>query len=211
MALRSAQVEIDSPCPVTLPRELSDGRYRSWKCNHCDTAVHVLSSMTEHVAREFLKAHEGESMCLTYLAGPDGAIRFQPERAPASVVPAARLTRRRGAAGVGLAAALAACTPTGSPTPTPVEDTVVAVPTEAEPCADRVPMSALVANAASKAKQHEAERRKVEAVATEIVEAGAPIEDLEAVPMPGGMMAVPPPIPPPAVLRRGRRVGRPRK
>ena len=203
MALTGTDLEIDSPCPVALDRELSDGRYRSWKCGHCETSVHVLSSMTEKNARKFLAEHEGEKLCITYMVGSDGEVRFQPEP---TVVPLARL-RRRAVAGVGLAAALAACTPTeaAEPKATPVVEAVEKsgedVPdTIAEP---KTSMSALVSEARDKVAEHkvaehEAERLEAEAVLiTEKELGGSAIVDVEAVAVPGGIMVAPTPVPMP--------------
>ena len=215
--MTSSDLELDSPCPVALDRELSDGRYRSWKCGHCDTAVHVLSSMTEKNARKFLEEHEGEELCITYMVGRDGDIRFQPEP---KVVPVSRL-RRRAVAGVGLAAALAACTPSSAaePPPKPVAELADTVAdTSADKSAEPAPtpkvidskpsMTALVAQARDKAAEQEAARKAEAVLITEKEKAGPPIADVEAMPMPGGMMVPPTPPPTPTTKIAHRRGGK---
>lgn len=224
MALTGTDLELDTPCPVALDRELSDGRYRSWKCGHCDTSVHVLSSMTEKNARKFLAEHEGEKLCITYMMGSDGEVRFQPEP---TVVPLSRL-RRRAVAGVGLAAALAACTPTEAAEPKPkpvveaVEEAGEPVQTPDTAVAAKASMSELVSEARDRVAEHEAERVAAELVeaqrvAAELVEAtritekklgGSPIAEIGAVPMPGGIMVAPPPAPKPTAKITHRRGGR---
>jgi len=217
VAVASSELEIESPCPITLSRELSDGRYRAWDCSHCQKTVHVLSAMTEREARVFLKHNEGKNLCITYMAGEDGEIRFQPER----VVPVSRLVRRRTAvaAAATMAAALAACTPT-QPDTTVDDAPVTAIELESPTArTGHTSMADLVAEARDKAKTVEAEKDEpceTEETVTNVEPGGTPIPDPTAVPMPGGIgvpEVAPRPTPvakPPKVVhkRGGRRIKR---
>jgi len=175
--------------------------------------------MTEKNARKFLAEHEGEELCITYMVGRDGDIRFQPEP---KVVPVSRL-RRRAVAGVGLAAALAACTPSSAaePPPTPVAEVAeVAEVADAreevveEPCLAtkaeqaKPSMTALVAQARDKAAEQEAARKAEAILITEKEKAGPPIADVDAMPVPGGMMVPPTPPPTPTTKISHRRGGK---
>ncbi len=197
MALSSKDLEIETPCPINLDRKLSDGRHRAWGCSHCEKTVHVLSSMTERKAREFLREHEGQTLCITYMKGADGEIRFQPEE---PVVPVSRLIRRRGVAAAGFAAALAACTPTEAPQPTDDSPVAAAIEIESpkhEPVA-KPTMATLVDQARDKAAERAAEVVETEATVTELETVGTkPVADPVAIPMPGGIRVphVPPPGP----------------
>lgn len=164
--------------------------------------------MTEREARSFLSEHEGQTLCITYLAGADGSIRFQPEP---PVVPVARLTRRRAVAAAGFAAAMAACTPTEHADIKPIEVAVVeTAPAEDAPCAaedDGSSMADVVAQARDKAAalEHAKAEAEAEAIAVEIETSHKPpIADPSAVPMPGGMKVphVAPPSPPPKITKR---------
>lgn len=112
MAVQPRDVEIRRPCPVELDPARTRSGARSWHCDHCDKAVHVLSNMTEREARALLAERDGQDLCVTYAVKKDGTIRFRAE-APA-IVPVAALARRRpalAAAAIGLGVALAACAP----------------------------------------------------------------------------------------------------
>lgn len=86
-------------------------------CFDCRKKVHDLSSMTEDEARGFLRANACNDICISFEHDEDGTLHFQPAPRPAPVVPLSRLRRPRkvaaAVAGVGMAAALAACTPHG--------------------------------------------------------------------------------------------------
>lgn len=211
MAVQRSELEIESPCPITLSRELSDGRYRAWDCSHCQKTVHVLSAMTEREARVFLKKNEGKNLCITYMAGEDGEIRFQPEK----VVPVSRLVRRRSAvAAATMAVALAACTPTQ---PEVVVDEAPVTAIEVESPTERThhtSMADLVAEARDKAKTVEAEKDEpceTDETVTNVEVGGEPIVDPTAVPLPGGIgipEVAPTPTPTPKIVhkRGGRRI-----
>lgn len=212
MAVLRSELEIESPCPITLSRELSDGRYRAWDCSHCQKTVHVLSAMTEREARVFLKNNEGKDLCITYMAGEDGEIRFQPEK----IVPLSRLVRRRSAvaAAATMAVALAACAPTQPEVPvddTPVTAIEVESPTERT---QHTSMADLVAEARDKAKAVEVDEDEpceTEETVTNVEVGGKPIDDPKAVPLPGGIgipevAPTPPPSPKVVHKRGGRRI-----
>ncbi len=113
MAVKQEHVTIERPCPTTLDPARAAGGVRSWYCDHCEKSVHVLSNMTEPEARAFLAANEGNDICVSYSVQADGTIHFKaPTPPPPMIVPVESLARRRpAAAAIGLAAALAACTP----------------------------------------------------------------------------------------------------
>lgn len=115
MAVQREHVQIQRPCPVKLDPARAANGVRSWHCDHCDKAVHVLSNMTEGEARAFMSERAGQDVCVTYAVRKDGSIRFAPDPRPivAPIVPIGALTRRNrvAAAAVGLGVALAACTP----------------------------------------------------------------------------------------------------
>lgn len=121
--MRSKDIEIPEPCHADWDAMRPEERGRF--CFECQTKVHDLSSMTETEAERFLERTACEDVCISYLHAPDGSIIFQ-KRAPrpAPVIPISRLSRPRTAAttgttvraalaGVGMAAALAACAPHG--------------------------------------------------------------------------------------------------
>ena len=107
-----SKLPITGPCPIDLDAIGFDRSQPRSHCSHCDKSVHILSNMTERDAKAFLKEHAGQKLCVSYARDARGRVRFKPE-VNAPVVPLARLRRRRPAtaAGLGLAAALAACTP----------------------------------------------------------------------------------------------------
>jgi hypothetical protein len=126
MSVEPKQVEITSPCPITLDRSGASPGDRELFCGHCSKEVHLLSHMREAEARELLARRAGEDICVSYAIRPDGRIRFRPEP---TVIPASALIRRpsapsplqRGlsmAASIGAAAWLSACTPHASETDT---------------------------------------------------------------------------------------------
>jgi hypothetical protein len=128
--MKSQNLPITGPCPIDLDAIGFDRRAKQAHCAHCDKAVTNLSNMTRDEARVFLQQNAGQKLCVSYGRRTDGTILFK-QPAPA-VVP---LSRVRGsakrvalptAAALGLAAALAACTPHGAdpvakPTPVKVE------------------------------------------------------------------------------------------
>lgn len=114
----AANVKITGPCPIDLDAIGYNRESKEAHCTHCVRNVHNLSAMTESDARTLLKANVGRKICVTYTRTPDGQIRFTPPKpVAAAVVPLSRLRRTRpaAAAGLGLAAALAACTPVDNP------------------------------------------------------------------------------------------------
>jgi hypothetical protein len=114
MAIRGDDVPIVRPCPVDLPEEFAGGS-RTRHCGHCDKTVHLLSSLTEREAQDFLAANAERDVCVTYQLGTDGQIVFRPDP---RVVPLHSLMRRRAvaaASAAGLGLALAACTPVDNP------------------------------------------------------------------------------------------------
>lgn len=108
-------------------------------CFECRKKVHDLSSMTEQEARDFLQANASNDICISYEHEQDGTLHFQPTPRPAPLVPLSRLRRPRNVAaavaGVGMAAALAACAPHGNQTVRSheVESTVFQTQTEIIP------------------------------------------------------------------------------
>ena len=64
MSMRSQDLPIVSPCPITLDKsELSQGD-RSMHCAHCVKEVHLLSNMTELEARRLLREKAGNKQSL---------------------------------------------------------------------------------------------------------------------------------------------------
>ena len=115
--MQSSKLPITGPCPIDLDAIGFDRSSRAAHCTHCDKRVHNLSNMTQAEARAFLREVAGQKLCVSYARDAAGTIVFkQPEP---EVVPVARLRPRRAAAlavpGLGLAAALAACTPVDHP------------------------------------------------------------------------------------------------
>lgn len=142
--MQRAKLPITGPCPIDLDAIGFDRRAKTAHCAHCDKSVHNLSNMTRAEAKQFLRDHAGQKLCVSYRCTSEGQIRFAPDAsAPADVVPVARLrtsTASRAAAavaGMGLAAALAACTPHDNPevraaNPEP-EEPIVVEPPDPEP------------------------------------------------------------------------------
>lgn len=123
------KLPITGPCPIDLDAIGFDRTAKVSHCTHCVKNVTVLSNMTKGEAREFLREHKGQTLCVSYARDEDGRIRFRPEPEP-ELVPVTRLAPRRPvaraagfAAAFGVAAALAACAPHGEP---PRDTTVVA-------------------------------------------------------------------------------------
>ncbi|MCB9703526.1 MAG: hypothetical protein H6711_16655 [Myxococcales bacterium] len=136
-------VTIKRPCPVDLDARGVDRSGLSFRCDHCELDVHVLSNMTRRTAEDFLAANRGKDLCVSYRRTAEGRILFaddppdlgapaaedehedQAAPPPAPLIPVARLRRLGGvprAAGVSLL--LAACTPHGASEPTPDEDAI---------------------------------------------------------------------------------------
>lgn len=114
--VRSKDVEIPEPCHADWDAMRPEDRGRF--CFECKTKVHDLSAMTEAEAERFLERTACEEVCISYRHAADGTIVFrEPAPRPAPVVPLSRLRRPRkvaaAVAGVGMAAALAACAPHG--------------------------------------------------------------------------------------------------
>jgi hypothetical protein len=129
--MNSQNLPITGPCPIDLDAIGFDRGAKEAHCAHCDKSVHNLSNMSREEARAFLKANAGRTLCVSYRRRQDGTILYEGP-APDAVVPLSRVraSARRAvapaAAALGLAAALAACTPHGPdaaprPTPTKVE------------------------------------------------------------------------------------------
>lgn len=137
----AADLPILGPCPSDVDLERDRERTRVF-CDACRKDVHLLSHMTQAQAEDFLNAHAGERLCVSYEVDEDGAVSFKPAIAssPASsmatrraapeaeaLVPATRLRRKPGrevaaasptvrvAAAASLAVLSAACTPTSRP------------------------------------------------------------------------------------------------
>lgn len=89
-------------------------------CFECRKKVHDLSSMTEQEASDFLRANANNDVCVSFEHDLEGTLHFQPTPRPAALVPLSRLRHPRkvaaAVAGVGMAAALAACAPHGDGT-----------------------------------------------------------------------------------------------
>ena len=142
--MRSKDVEIPEPCHADWDAMRPEDRGRF--CFECQTRVHDLSAMTEAEAEAFLERTACEDVCVSYQHAPDGTIIFKrPASRPAPVVPLSRLRRphtaataatvaRTALAGVGMAAALAACAPHGEgPTVREVEEISFQAPTAVIP------------------------------------------------------------------------------
>lgn len=114
LPVRSQDIDIPEPCHADWDTMRPEARGRF--CFDCKKKVHDLSAMTEREAEAFLERTECEDVCISFEHEPDGAMVF---REPAPVVPLSRLLRPRrvaaAVAGVGVAAALAACAPHGEP------------------------------------------------------------------------------------------------
>jgi hypothetical protein len=134
--MNSQNLPITGPCPIDLDAIGFDRAAKQAHCAHCDKSVHNLSNMSRDEARAFLKRNAGQKLCVSYSRERDGTILFKAacdaSEPKATVVPLSRVraSARRAAvpaaAALGLAAALAACTPHGDetpsrPTPTKIE------------------------------------------------------------------------------------------
>jgi hypothetical protein len=118
--MKSQNLPITGPCPIDLDAIGFDRASKQAHCGHCDKSVHNLSNMSRDEAASFLKQNAGKKLCVSYARRTDGTILFKGP--PPSVVPLSRVraSARRAmpaAAALGLAAALAACTPHGSDEP----------------------------------------------------------------------------------------------
>ncbi len=124
MSVNKEQVEILSPCPITLDRSAVRPEDRKMHCDHCVKDVHMLSNMSEREARDFLSEHAGEDICVSYAVQRDGQIRFRREpplvpvsalrprtRAPMPASPGRPGRVARIASTLGTAILLAACAP----------------------------------------------------------------------------------------------------
>lgn len=148
------KLPITGPCPVDFDRSTFDAGAARRFCDHCQKSVHNLSAMSRDEAKSFLRENAGKKLCVTYRHDKSGAIAFKkvaPSTTPADIVPAASLVRHhrparslpvlngRGvaprSAAMGLAAALAACTPHAEPQtePEPEHQPIVVIETEPEP------------------------------------------------------------------------------
>lgn len=167
----SSKLPITGPCPINLDAIGYDRDSKVSHCSHCDKNVHNLSRMTETAARAFLREHAGEKLCVTYARRKDGEVQFEPEP---QIVPLTRLFRRpaAAAASLGLAAALAACTPHNDPHEIPAGGIVAPDLDEKEPC------------------------NKPSEEPVEVVEGEMPIENVEPEPTAlAGAMEIPEPQP----------------
>jgi len=140
----SKKLPISGPCPVEFDRSTFEGQTRRF-CDHCQKNVHNLSAMSRGEARDFLKENAGKKLCVTYRHDKGGKIAFKSSPPPtpaADFVPAASLVRRSRpaatkrslpmaprSASLGLAAALAACTPHAKQDAQPETDPVEVVET----------------------------------------------------------------------------------
>jgi len=160
----SSKLPITGPCPIDLDAIGFDRGSKVSHCSHCDKNVHNLSMMTERDAKALLDERAGTKLCVTYARDKSGKVQFKPEPAP-QLIPLGRLTRRpaAAAAGLGLAMALAACTPhAGDSAPDDrvhIEAGGIGAPEPKEPCD----------NDKTKTKQDDREP-------LEVVEGGMPIE-----------------------------------
>ena len=89
-------------------------------CERCQHSVHDLSAMDEARARAFLRATEGQRMCIAYVEDEAGELVFRSPTQPASLIPLAQVTRRPRASptstlasAASLAVVLSGCTPHG--------------------------------------------------------------------------------------------------
>ena len=178
----SSKLPITGPCPIDLDAIGFDRSSKVSHCTHCDKSVHNLSTMTEADARAFLRERAGEKICVTYARDKEGVVQF--ERDP-QVVPLARLTRRSAAAaaGFGLAAALAACTPHGD------RGHVQGEVKPADPI--EIPAGGIVAPELDPDDVEPCNKRDREPL--EVVEGEMPIEPIKASPPVAGAMEVPEP------------------
>jgi hypothetical protein len=90
-------IDITSPCPLDL-RERVRGPSDCFHCEHCDRHVYVLSNMLEAEATDVLARRGREKLCVAFVHGADGQLRFRDT--PQQVLRASAM-----------ALSLAACTP----------------------------------------------------------------------------------------------------
>lgn len=130
------KLPITGPCPIDLDAIGFDRSSRVSHCTHCAKSVTNLSNMTRDEARELMREHKGEKLCVSYACDSTGNIRFRepalvpvtrlrprPTAAPlvgaeraVAAAPARKASRAAGfVAAFGVSAALAACTPHGEP------------------------------------------------------------------------------------------------
>ncbi len=115
----SSKLPITGPCPIDLDAIGFDRTGTRSHCSHCEKSVHILSNMTRREASALLREKAGQRICVSYARDASGTIQFKSEPPPAQIVPLSRLQRGKpsvrptaaAVAGLGLAAALAACTP----------------------------------------------------------------------------------------------------
>jgi hypothetical protein len=149
--MRTVDVEIEAPCDEDWDAmRVEAGGVRRF-CERCQHAVHDLSGMDEARARAFLRATEGQPMCIAYVEDEAGEIVFEdakpparPSATPSALIPLAQVRRRSRAPAGGLASAaslavvLTGCTPHGEPQRTlqvdePESASVVVAPTTVIP------------------------------------------------------------------------------
>ena len=188
----SSKLPITGPCPIDLDAIGFDRTSKVSHCTHCEKSVHNLSTMTEADARAFLRERAGQKICVTYARDKEGVVQFQPDP---QVVPLARLTRRSAAAaaGIGLAAALAACTPHGDEVQGKIEPRQEQLAGEAMPVEPiEVPAGGMVAPDLDPDDKEPCNKDDREPL--EVVEGKMPIEEIDA-PQPAlaGAMKVPEP------------------
>lgn len=178
----SSKLPITGPCPIDLDAIGYDRGSKVSHCSHCSKNVHNLSTMTESAARAFLREHAGETLCVTYARDKNGVVQFQPDP---QVVPLTALLRRpaAAAAGLGLAAALAACTPHGD------QEHVVGEAPVVDPI--EIPAGGMVAPDLDEKEPC----NKPDTEPLEMVEGEMPIEKVEKAPPPplAGAIEVPEP------------------
>lgn len=184
----SKNLPITGPCPIDLDAIGFDRSSKRSHCGHCEKSVHVLSNMTEREARGFMTENAGKKLCVSYARSKDGTVQFKPEPTP-QIVPLARLSRRpaAAAAGLGLAMALAACTPHSNNVGEMVAEDIEVVEggiEMEEPCEkpkDGVELAGKMS--------------VPEPPPVEMVEGEMPIEEPPSVPLAGAMVMPPPPPP----------------
>lgn len=148
-------LRITSPCPIDLDARGVDRSGPGFRCDHCERDVHVLSNMSREAASNFIEAHRGQKVCVSYRRDQDGRILFAddphderdehdehdaPARLSAPLVPVSRL--RRAAAlprAASVALLVAACAPHGE-TPPPDEDPVEVLARDPAPGVHVVPL-----------------------------------------------------------------------
>ncbi len=94
------------PNPCHEDWDLLSPEDRGHFCTVCETKVWDLSGLTKEEAEAFLRAREGEDLCVSYRENSAGEVVHR----PSPIVPLGRLVRRLPAA-AGLSLALAACSP----------------------------------------------------------------------------------------------------